>query len=104
MKFISFQNESHFGIMSKVPWGRTIRFLMRGGGIFCLLPIARCVFFQYNFYVIKEFGYVHFTRVVCFFLILPSEFQVIISGSKEQQQKDSYQSEVPFSVTPSRTP
>ena len=50
----------------------------------------------------KEFGYIRFTRVV--FLILPSEFQVIISGSNEQQQKDSYQSEVPFSVIPGWTP
>ena len=39
-----------------------------------------------------------------FFFTLPSEFQVIISGSKKQQQKDSYQSEVPFSVIPGRTP
>ena len=53
----------------------------------------------------KEFGYIRFTRVVCFFfLILPSEFQVIISGSNEQQQKVSYQSEVPFLVIPGRTP
>ena len=55
----------------------------------------------------KEFGYIRFTRVVAvvgFFLILPSEFQVIISGSKEQQHKDSHQSEVPFSVIPGRTP
>ena len=29
---------------------------------------------------------------------------MIISGSKKQQQKDSYQSEVPFSVIPGRTP
>ena len=29
---------------------------------------------------------------------------MIISGSKKQQQKDSYQSEVPFSVILGRTP
>ena len=55
-----------------------------------------------TFYVVKEFGYICITCVV--FFILPSEFQVIISGSKKQQQKDSYQSEVPFSVIPGRTP
>ena len=55
--------------------------------------------------VIKEFGYISITRVVVVvFFTLPSEFQVIISGSKKQQQKDSYQSEVPFSVIPGRTP
>ena len=59
-----------------------------------------------TFPVMKEFGYISFTRVVVdvFFFTLPSEFQVIISGSKKQQQKDSYQSEVPFSVIPGRTP
>ena len=59
-----------------------------------------------TFSVMKEFGYISFTRVVVdvFFFTLPSEFQVIISGSKKQQQKDSYQSEVPFSVIPGRTP
>ena len=54
--------------------------------------------------VIKEFGYISITRVVVVFFTLPSEFQVIIPGSKKQQQKDSYQSEVPFSVIPGRTP
>ena len=53
-----------------------------------------------TFYAMKEFGYICITRVVVVFFILPNEFQVIISGSKEQQQKDSYQSEVPFSVIP----
>ena len=58
-----------------------------------------------TFYVMKEFGYICITRVVVVvFFTLPSEFQVIISGSKKQQQKDSYQSEVPFSVIPGRTP
>ena len=54
----------------------------------------------------KEFGYICITRVVVVVVVftLPSEFQVIISGSKKQQQKDSYQSEVPFSVIPGRTP
>ena len=47
------------------------------------------------FYVMKEFIYTCITRVVVvvvvsFFNILPSEFQVMISGSKKQQQKDSY--------------
>ena len=55
-----------------------------------------------TFYVMKKFGYICITRVV--FFKLPSEFQVIISGSKKQQPKDSYQSEVPFSVIPGRTP
>ena len=44
--------------------------------------------------VMTKFGYICITHIVLF--IIPSEFQVIISGSKEQQQKDSYQSEVPF--------
>ena len=58
-----------------------------------------------TFHVMKEFGYICITRVIVIvFLTLPSEFQVIISGSKKQQQKDSYQSEVPFSVIPGRTP
>ena len=62
-----------------------------------------------TFHVIKEFGFiciahVFFCFVLFFVFILSSEFQVIISGSKKQQQKDSYQSEVPFSVIPGRTP
>ena len=61
-----------------------------------------------TFHVIKEFGFICITHVLvfCFFFVfvLPSEFQVVISGSKKQQQKDSYQSEVPFSVIPGRTP
>ena len=58
-----------------------------------------------TFSVMKEFGYISITRfVVVFFFTLPREFEVIISGSKKQQQKDSYQSEVPFSVIPGRTP
>ena len=56
-----------------------------------------------TFYVMKKFEYICITHVV-FFFILPSEFQVIISGSKKQQQKDSYQSELPFSVILGRTP
>ena len=62
------------------------------------MPFANCsmCFLPMMLKVMKEFGYIRFTRVV--FLILPSEFQVIISGSNEQQQKDSYESEVPFSV------
>ena len=57
-----------------------------------------------TFYVMKEFGYICITRVVVVvFFTLASEFQVIISGSKKQQQKDSYQNEVPFSVIPGRT-
>ena len=58
------------------------------------------------FYVMKEFGYICITRVVLYIYIyiLPRKFQAIISGSKKQQQKDSYQSEVPFSVMPGRTP
>ena len=52
----------------------------------------------------KEFGYISITRVVVVvFFTSPSEFKVIISGSKKQQRKDSYQSEVPFSVIPGRT-
>ena len=42
----------------------------------------------------KEFGYICITRVVVVSFTLPSEFQGINSGSKKQQQKDSYQSEV----------
>ena len=44
----------------------------------------------------KEFGYICITRVVVVVVsfTLPSEFQGINSGSKKQQQKDSYQSEV----------
>ena len=45
----------------------------------------------------KEFGYICITRVVVVVVVsftLPSEFQGINSGSKKQQQKDSYQSEV----------
>ena len=43
----------------------------------------------------KEFGYICITRVVVVVsFTLPSEFQGINSGSKKQQQKDSYQSEV----------
>ena len=59
-----------------------------------------------TFYVMKEFGYICITRVavVVVFFILPSEFQMTISGYNKQQQKDSYQSEVPFSVIPGRTP
>ena len=59
-----------------------------------------------TFHVMKEFGYICITRVVVVLVVftLPSKFQVIISGSKKQQQKDSYQSEVPFSVIPGRTP
>ena len=58
-----------------------------------------------TFPVIKEFGYISVTRVVVVvFFTLTSEFQVIISRSKKQQQKDSYQSEVPFSVILGRTP
>ena len=58
-----------------------------------------------TFYVMKELGYICITRVVVVvFFMLPSEFQVIISGSEKQQQKNSYQSEVPFSVTPGWTP
>ena len=61
-----------------------------------------------TFPVIKKFGFICITHVLvlfCFFVfVLPSEFQVVISGSKKQQQKDSYQSEVPFSVIPGRTP
>ena len=30
MKFISFRNETHFGIMKKVYYGRNIRFLRSG--------------------------------------------------------------------------
>ena len=54
----------------------------------------------------KEFGYICITRVVVVVVVftLPSEFQVIISGSKKQQQKEFHQSEVPFSVIPGRTP
>ena len=48
--------------------------------------------------------YSRFGFFFCFVFVLPSEFQVVISGSKKQQQKDSYQSEVPFSVIPGRTP
>ena len=48
--------------------------------------------------------WIYMYHSLCFFFILPSEFQVIISGSKKQQQKDLYQSEVPFSVIPGRTP
>ena len=59
-----------------------------------------------TFPVMKEFGYICITRVVVVVsFTLPSEFQGINSGSKKQQQKDSYQSEVrgarcevPFSV------
>ena len=57
-----------------------------------------------TFYVMKKFEYIYVLLALFFFFILPSEFQVIISGSKKQQQKDSYQSEVPFSVIPGRTP
>ena len=60
-----------------------------------------------TFHVIKEFGFIciaHVFFVLFFVFILSSEFQVIISESKKQQQKDSYQSEVPFSVIPGRTP
>ena len=72
-----------------------------GGGSFANCTI--CLPTTYP--VIKEFGYISITRVVVVvFFTLPSEFQVIISGSKKQQQKDSYQSEVPFSVIPGRTP
>ena len=48
--------------------------------------------------------YVLLALLLLVFFTLPREFQVIISGSKKQQQKDSYQSEVPFSVIPGRTP
>ena len=44
MKLISFGNETHFRKTIKVPYWRTIRFLMRGGG--GLLPIVRFVFFH----------------------------------------------------------
>ena len=49
-----------------------------------------------TFPVMKEFGYICITRVVVVVVsfTLPSEFQGINSGSKKQQQKDSYQSEV----------
>ena len=99
---------------------------MGGGGVFCticFLPLSPCSIFSgviaqhpnrsvpkmlsglTTFHVMKEFGYICITRVVVVvFFTLPSEFQVIISGSKKQQQKDSYQSEVPFSVIPGRTP
>ena len=53
-----------------------------GGGVFCQLHDV--------FSSIKP--------MLDFFAQIPSEFQVIISGSKKQQQKDSYQSEVPFPV------
>ena len=49
--------------------------------------------------------YIYVLLALLFFLyILPSEFQVIIWESKKQQQKDYYQSKVPFSVIPGRTP
>ena len=82
-----------------------------GGGSFanctiCPLPMSpKMLSGPTTFPVMKEFGYICITRVVVVvFFTLPSEFQVIISGSKKQQQKDSYQSEVPFSVIPGRTP
>ena len=42
MKFISFRNETHFGIMQKVPQGRTIRFLRWGrlGQITFFFPLG----------------------------------------------------------------
>ena len=63
-----------------------------GGGVFCQLH--------------DLFSYIKpvLALLLFFFFTLPSEFQVIIPGSKKQQQKDSYQSEVPFSVIPGRTP
>ena len=36
--------------------------------------------------------YSRFGFFFVFVFVLPSEFQVVISGSKKQQQKDSYQS------------
>ena len=42
--------------------------------------------------------YVLLALLLLFSFILPIEFRVIISGSKKQQKKDSFQSEVPFSV------
>ena len=61
-----------------------------------------------TFHVIKEFGFICITHVLVLFFffvfVLPSEFKRVISGSKKQQQKDSYESEVPFSVIPDRTP
>ena len=85
-------------------------FLSWGGGTFAnftmfFLPLRLCSIFwgviaqppspgPRTCCVMTKFGYIYITHVVL--IIIPSEFQVIISGSKEQQQKDSYQSEVPF--------
>ena len=85
----------------------------------CPLPLRLCSIFlgvrplnairSHNFSCDKRIWiYMNCSRFLCdvlfFVFILSSEFQVIISGSKKQQQKDSYQSEVPFSVIPGRTP
>ena len=62
---------------------------------------------SHNFLYNKEFGYISVLLALFIYIyiyILPSEFQAIISGSKKQQQKDSYQSKVTFSVIPGRTP
>ena len=70
-------------------------------GVFCQLHDLS----SYNLSCDKRIWiYKYYSRCCCCFFTLPSEFQVIISGSKKQQQKDSYQSEVPFSVIPGRTP
>ena len=68
-------------------------------------PHQKSTIRSYNFLCDERIWiHMYYSRCCCFFT-LPSElFQVIISGSKKQQQKDSYQSEVPFSVIPGRTP
>ena len=67
-------------------------------------PSLRCYQVLQLFMWWKNLDIYVLLALLLFFFTLPSEFQVIISGSKKQQQKDSYQSEVPFSGIPGRTP
>ena len=53
-------------------------------------PSLRYYHVLQRFYVMNLYIHVLLALLLLFFNMLPSEFQVIILGSKKQQQKDSY--------------